>query len=99
MSAKMIAASRSKALIGCSVTSHASSGVLISLQDRVPLAQRAVFGHVAAGLAHQPDGRAHRTGWRRQARRKRLVCDVAHRASHPVDAVIARSHRAASLAK
>ena len=40
------------------------------LEEGVPLAQRPVVGHVAAGLAHEPDRRA-LTGWRRQARRKR----------------------------
>ena len=32
-------------------------GRLAELEQRVLLAQRAVLGHVAAGLAHEPDGR------------------------------------------
>ena len=53
-----IAASSGKARTGCSVTSTASSGVRHQLEQRVLLAQRAVLRHVAARLAHEPDGRA-----------------------------------------
>ena len=69
-SEKRIAASTSMASTGCSVTATASSGCAADLEQGVALAQRAVLGHVAAGLAHEPDGRAS-TGSRRQARRKR----------------------------
>ena len=41
------------------------------LQKRVILAEGSIFGHVPAGLPHEPDGRRS-TGSRRQARRKRL---------------------------
>ena len=33
-------------------------GILANLEQRVLLANGAVFGHVASGLAHEPDGRA-----------------------------------------
>ena len=42
--------------MGCSVTSTASSGVRQISSRRVLLAERAVLGHVAAGLAHEPHG-------------------------------------------
>ena len=42
---------------GCSVTATASSGRAADLEQGVPLAQRAIVGHVTAGLAHEPDRR------------------------------------------
>ena len=55
MSENRIAASSGKRRIGCSVASAASSGVRISVEEVVPLAQRAVLRQVAAGLAQDPD--------------------------------------------
>ena len=58
MSANITAASTPWRRTGCSVTSAQSSGVLRDLQERVPLADRAVLGQRAARLAHEPDRRA-----------------------------------------
>ena len=58
MSENRIAASSAMRRSGCSVTSAASSGVLHSSRKSCLSAQRPVLGQVAAGLAHEPDGRA-----------------------------------------
>ena len=57
MSANITAASTPWRRTGCSVTSAQSSGVLRDLEERVPLADRAVLGQRAARLAHEPDRR------------------------------------------
>ena len=55
MSENRIAASRSKRSSGCSVTSQARSGFWASAMKLPARAARgAVFGQVAAGLAHDP---------------------------------------------
>ena len=58
MSANRTAASTPKASTGISVTCGAQLGRLGQGQDRIPLAQLAVVGQAAAGLAHEPDRRA-----------------------------------------
>ena len=58
MSEKMIAASKLKRRIGCSVTSAAYSGVKQRSRKAAGLgAQFAIFGQIAAGLPHHPDRR------------------------------------------
>ena len=61
MSAKMIAASTPSCSTAITVTSAAASGVLHSSRKPEPLADGAVLGHVAAGLAHEPDRRVRRS--------------------------------------
>ena len=55
-SEKMIAASSGKRRMGCSVTSAARSGVRHRSSIEYLGPQGSVLGHVAAGLAHEPDG-------------------------------------------
>ena len=58
MSANITAASTPCRRTGCSVTSAQSSGCRDDLEERVPLADRAVLRQRAPGLAHEPDRRA-----------------------------------------
>ena len=58
MSANITAASTSCRRTGCSVTSAQSSGSPATSKKRVPLADLAVLGQRAAGLAHEPHRRA-----------------------------------------
>ena len=53
-----MAASRSMRRSGCSVTMVASSGLRQMSSSEWRAADLAVLRHVAAGLAHEPDGRA-----------------------------------------
>ena len=55
-SAKMMAASTPRNSAAVMVTSAATCGLLADLEKRVLFADRAVLGHVATGLAHEPDG-------------------------------------------
>ena len=58
MSENRIAASKPKRRIGCSVASAASVGRVAEVEERRRLgADLAIFGQIAAGLAHQPDRR------------------------------------------
>ena len=54
----MMAASTPRNSAAVMVTSAASAGFLQISSKRVLLADGAVLGHVASGLAHEPDGSA-----------------------------------------
>ena len=58
MSLNKIAASKPNRRTGWSVTSAASSGVLHQFEKGMFLLELAIFRQRAAGLAHEPDGRA-----------------------------------------
>ena len=77
MSLNMIAASKPKRRMGCSVTSQAASGRAAQLVERVLLAHFLVLGQVAAGLAHDPDGGA-LAGLAAQVLQEDAVLDVGH---------------------
>ncbi len=73
MSEKMIAASSAKRSSGCSVTSHASSGVCASARKLPARLRVALYsGQVAPGLAHHPDRRVGR-GLAQQRPEQRVV--------------------------
>ena len=54
----MMAASTPRISAAVMVTSAASCGLLADFEQRILLADGAILGHVASGLAHEPDGRA-----------------------------------------
>src|SRR6185369_12030930 len=72
ISAKIIAASRSKTFIGCKVTSQASSGVLINSKIEYFSANLGYSSLLPPALPHSQDGGAS-TVSRRQAAKKRLL--------------------------